>query len=289
MYPELFSIGPITVYSYGVLLAASYLLGLRLAMTRAQDARPRQQPRPRPRHLHHHRGAGRREAAAARRGLRSVPPLARRPVLAGASRRRVLRRPAPGVAVAFWYIAPTSHALLDDMRCVCAGHCAGPRHRASRVHGRRLLLRQANDVPWAIIFTNPLAAANVGTPLEHPAASDAALRGRRGAADSGLPAGDRAAVARIRRAHVLGLHAALRRSRATSSSSIAAIRAAWCSACPRRSSSHSILAPLSHRDAGLAAPIAVRRHRRNARTTKGGGLAVSVESDKSPPSPTATG
>ena len=36
MYPELFSIGPITVYSYGVLLAVSYLLGLRLAMSRAK-------------------------------------------------------------------------------------------------------------------------------------------------------------------------------------------------------------------------------------------------------------
>ena len=36
MYPELFKLGPLTVYSYGVLLAASYLLGLRLAMTRAK-------------------------------------------------------------------------------------------------------------------------------------------------------------------------------------------------------------------------------------------------------------
>ena len=36
MYPELFKLGPLTVYSYGVLLAASYLLGLRLAMTRAR-------------------------------------------------------------------------------------------------------------------------------------------------------------------------------------------------------------------------------------------------------------
>ena len=36
MYPELFSLGPVTVYTYGVLLAASYLLGLRLAMTRAK-------------------------------------------------------------------------------------------------------------------------------------------------------------------------------------------------------------------------------------------------------------
>ena len=37
MYPELFSVGPITIYSYGVLLAASYLLGLWLAMRRAKQ------------------------------------------------------------------------------------------------------------------------------------------------------------------------------------------------------------------------------------------------------------
>src|SRR5207249_11704823 len=36
MYPRLFEFGPITVYTYGVLLAAAYLLGLKLAMTRAQ-------------------------------------------------------------------------------------------------------------------------------------------------------------------------------------------------------------------------------------------------------------
>ena len=36
MYPELFRIGPITIYTYGVLLAVSYLLGLWLAMRRAQ-------------------------------------------------------------------------------------------------------------------------------------------------------------------------------------------------------------------------------------------------------------
>jgi len=35
MYPRLFELGPVTVYTYGVLLAAAYLLGLRLAMVRA--------------------------------------------------------------------------------------------------------------------------------------------------------------------------------------------------------------------------------------------------------------
>src|SRR5260221_13866642 len=36
MYPRLLELGPITVYTYGVLLAAAYLLGLKLAMVRAQ-------------------------------------------------------------------------------------------------------------------------------------------------------------------------------------------------------------------------------------------------------------
>jgi phosphatidylglycerol---prolipoprotein diacylglyceryl transferase len=36
MYPRLFELGPVTVYTYGVLLAAAYLLGLKLAMVRAK-------------------------------------------------------------------------------------------------------------------------------------------------------------------------------------------------------------------------------------------------------------
>src|SRR3989449_2286707 len=36
MYPRLLELGPITVYTYGVLLAAAYLLGLKVAMVRAK-------------------------------------------------------------------------------------------------------------------------------------------------------------------------------------------------------------------------------------------------------------
>jgi phosphatidylglycerol:prolipoprotein diacylglycerol transferase len=36
VYPKLFELGPFTVYTYGVLLAVSYLLGLKLAMSRAK-------------------------------------------------------------------------------------------------------------------------------------------------------------------------------------------------------------------------------------------------------------
>ncbi len=38
MHPILFSLGPLTIYSYGVLLAAAYLLGLGLAVRRARAA-----------------------------------------------------------------------------------------------------------------------------------------------------------------------------------------------------------------------------------------------------------
>src|SRR5206468_6796053 len=37
MYPRLLELGPVTVYTYGVLLAAAYLLGLKLAMVRASS------------------------------------------------------------------------------------------------------------------------------------------------------------------------------------------------------------------------------------------------------------
>src|SRR5215472_13420462 len=36
MYPRLFEFGPITVYTYGVLLALAYLAGLKFAMERAK-------------------------------------------------------------------------------------------------------------------------------------------------------------------------------------------------------------------------------------------------------------
>ena len=37
MYPRLLELGPITVYTYGVLLAAAYLFGLQLARIRAKE------------------------------------------------------------------------------------------------------------------------------------------------------------------------------------------------------------------------------------------------------------
>jgi phosphatidylglycerol:prolipoprotein diacylglycerol transferase len=36
--PEIFGIGPLTIYTYGVMLAAAYLLGLQLAIHRGRRA-----------------------------------------------------------------------------------------------------------------------------------------------------------------------------------------------------------------------------------------------------------
>ena len=168
MYPELFSIGPVTVYSYGVLLAASYLLGLRLAMTRAKN-----------------------------RGLDSnrVLDLGIYIIIAALVGAKLLllvvdfdqfrRSPADlfslvraggvfygglllSVAVAFWYM--NKHRMPFWTTCdvfapaIALGHVTGRLGcmAAGCCYGK------PTDVPWAIIFTNPSAQANVGTPLGIP-------------------------------------------------------------------------------------------------------------------------
>ena len=168
MYPELFSIGPVTVYTYGVLLAASYLLGLRLAMARAK-----------------------------RRGLDAnrVLDLGIYIIIAALVGAKLLllvvdfdqfrRSPAElltlarsggvfygglilAVTVAFWYI--WKHRLPFWTTCdvfapgIALGHVTGRLGclAAGCCYGRQ------TDVPWAITFTNPLAASNVGTPLGLP-------------------------------------------------------------------------------------------------------------------------
>jgi phosphatidylglycerol---prolipoprotein diacylglyceryl transferase len=168
VYPELFSLGPVTVYSYGVLLAASYLLGLRLAMWRAK-----------------------------RWGLDAsrVLDLGIYIIIAALVGAKLLLlvvdfdqfRSSPAelltlarsggvfyggllaaVAVAFWYIA--KHRMPFWTTCdvfapgIALGHVTGRLGclAAGCCYGR------PTDVPWAIVFTNPLAAANVGTPLGIP-------------------------------------------------------------------------------------------------------------------------
>jgi phosphatidylglycerol---prolipoprotein diacylglyceryl transferase len=171
--PEIFGIGPIpvgpfTVYTYGVLLAASYLLGLRLAMSRAK-----------------------------RWGLDAnrVLDLGIYIIIAALIGAKLLllvidydqfpRSPAEflslarsagvfygglilAVVVAFWYIA--RHRMPFWRTCdvfapaIALGHVTG---RLGCLAAGCCFGKPA-DLPWAITFTNPLAAENVGTPLGVP-------------------------------------------------------------------------------------------------------------------------
>jgi phosphatidylglycerol---prolipoprotein diacylglyceryl transferase len=168
VYPELFSIGPITIYSYGVLLAASYLLGLWLAMRRAK-----QWGLDPTRVL----DLGIYIIIAALIGAKLLLLIVDFDQFSSSPQDLLSLARSGGVfygglilavVVAFWYIA--HHRLPFWTTCdvfapgIALGHVTGRLGclAAGCCYGKPA------DVAWAITFTNPLAAANVGTPLGIP-------------------------------------------------------------------------------------------------------------------------
>jgi len=168
MYPELFSIGPVTIYTYGVLLAVSYSIGLQFAVARAKTWG-----------LDGNRilDLGIWIIVAAIVGAKLLL------VITDFDEFRVspadmlsLARSGGvfygglicAVAVAFWYIQ--KHGLPFWTTCdafapaIALGHVTGRLgcFAAGCCYGK------PTDVPWAVVFTNPGAAANVGTPLGVP-------------------------------------------------------------------------------------------------------------------------
>jgi phosphatidylglycerol:prolipoprotein diacylglycerol transferase len=165
VFPELFSIGPVTVYTYGVLLAASYLLGLQLARRRARS-----------RGLDPNRvlDLGIYIIIAALVGAKLLLLVVDFDTFRQSPTELLSLARSGGVfygglilavVVAFWYIwrhdlpfwttfdvfAPgiaLGH-VTGRLGCLAAGCCYG----------------KETTVPWAIVFTNPAAMANVGTPL----------------------------------------------------------------------------------------------------------------------------
>lgn len=168
MYPELFSIGPITVYSYGVLLATSYLLGLWLAMRRAK--RWGLDPS---RVL----DLGIYIIIAALIGAKLLLLIVDFDQFSRSTGDLLSLARSGGVfygglllavGVAFWYVS--RHRLPLWTTCdvfapgIALGHVTGRLGclAAGCCYGR------PTELPWGITFTNPLAAANVGTPLGIP-------------------------------------------------------------------------------------------------------------------------
>jgi phosphatidylglycerol:prolipoprotein diacylglycerol transferase len=175
MYPRLIEfpwtipyLGVITIYTYGVLLAAAYLMGLKLAMTRAQA-----------RGLDGARvlDLGIYIIISALIGAKLLLVVTEfRTFRADPSELLTLARSGGvfygglimAVAVALWYIRRAGLPLwttcdvfapgialghvVGRFGCLFAGCCYG----------------KPTSAPWGITFTDPFAAANVGTPLGVP-------------------------------------------------------------------------------------------------------------------------
>jgi phosphatidylglycerol---prolipoprotein diacylglyceryl transferase len=171
MFPRLLELGPITLYSYGLLLALAYLAGLRLALVRA-----------RARGLNADRvmDLGIWIIVSALIGAKLLLLVSDWRLFSSDPAQLLSLAQSGGVfygglilavVVALWYIrrhklpmwtttdvfAPgiaLGH-VIGRLGCFLAGCCYG----------------KATDVPWAVMFTDPFAAANAGTPLNvhlHP-------------------------------------------------------------------------------------------------------------------------
>lgn len=166
--PEIFGIGPLTIYTYGVMLAAAYLLGLQLAIVRARKAG-----------LDSGRmlDLGVYIVIAALVGAKLLLLLVNFSYFRNNPDEILVLARSGGVfygglitatLVAFWYIR--RHNLPFWKTCdmfapgIALGHVIGRLGclMAGCCYGR------PTSVPWAITFTDPFAAANVGTPLNVP-------------------------------------------------------------------------------------------------------------------------
>jgi phosphatidylglycerol:prolipoprotein diacylglycerol transferase len=168
MYPRLFELGPITVYTYGVLLAAAYLLGLKLAMVRANA-----------RGLDANRvlDLGIYIIISALIGAKALLFVTDYRTFTSNPRELLTLARSGGVfygglilavTVALWYIRKIGLPLWTTCDVFAPGIALG------HVVGRfgcffaGCCYGKETHVPWAITFHDPYAAANVGTPLGVP-------------------------------------------------------------------------------------------------------------------------
>ena len=166
--PDLPLVGSATIYTYGVLLAAAYLVGLKLAMVRAR-ARGLDQTRV--------LDLGIYIIISALVGAELLLLVTDFSTYTSNPRELLALARSGGVfygglivavGVALWYIRRIGLPLWTTCDVFAPGIALG------HVTGRLGCLAagccygKPTTVSWAITFTNPLAAANVGTPLGIP-------------------------------------------------------------------------------------------------------------------------
>ena len=166
--PQIFGIGPLTIYTYGVLLAAAYLLGLQFALVRARKAG-----------LDPGRmlDLGVYLVISALIGAKLLLLLINFDYFRGNPREILILARSGGVfyggliaatLVAFWYVRRHKLPLWTTCDMFAPGIALG------HVIGRLGCLMAGccyglpTSVPWAVTFTDPFAEANVGTPLNVP-------------------------------------------------------------------------------------------------------------------------
>ena len=168
MYPRLLELGPITLYSYGVLLAAAYLLGLKLAMARARSAG-----------LDSTRimDLGIYIIISALVGAKAMLLIVDFDFFSSNPRQLLNLLRSGGVfygglilavVVAFWYMSKHRLPLWKTSDMFAPGIALG------HVIGRFGCLLAGccyglpTELPWSITFTDTFASLNVGTPLDTP-------------------------------------------------------------------------------------------------------------------------
>jgi phosphatidylglycerol:prolipoprotein diacylglycerol transferase len=168
MFPKLFDLGPISVYSYGLLLALAYLFGLQMAVWRAKA-----------RGIDGSKildlGVG--VILAALVGAKLMLLVIDFDYFSSHPRELLSLARSGGVfygglilatLVAVWQVRrlhlpvwPTGDIIAPG---IALGHVVG---RLGCFLGGCCYGRET-DLPWAVTFTSPLALANVGTPLNVP-------------------------------------------------------------------------------------------------------------------------
>src|SRR5262245_27154978 len=168
MHPVLLELGPATIYTYGVLLAAAYLLGLQLAMHRAKS-----------------RGLDQTRVLDLGIYIIISALIGAKLLLLVTDFRSFADNPRAlldlarsggvfygglilAVVVALWYIRRVGLPLWTTCDVFAPGIALG--HVVGRLgcFFAGCCYGKETHVWWAVTFTDPYAAANVGTPLNVP-------------------------------------------------------------------------------------------------------------------------